>query len=113
MNTRAARLIMATTLACLTAIATVACNKSQESAVSPPGSTAGVEVSDSDVTTRVKTALIRDEALKGFDIAVVTTKGDVRLTGVVDNQNQLDQVIKLARGVEGAHAIHDELTIKK
>jgi osmotically-inducible protein OsmY len=91
----------------------VGCNKSQEPKAAAPASMAGVEVSDSDLTTQVKTALIRDETLKGFDIAVVTTKGDIRLTGVVDNQSQIDQAINLARSIEGAHAIHDELTIKK
>jgi hyperosmotically inducible protein len=113
MNTRAVTLMLASTLACLTTMSMVGCNKSQEPKAAPPGSMAGVEVSDSDLTTQVKTALIRDETLKVFDIAVVTTKGDVRLTGVVDNQSQIDQADKLARSIDGVHAIHDELTIKK
>jgi osmotically-inducible protein OsmY len=65
------------------------------------------------VTTKVKTALHSDELVKSFDIAVVTLKGDVRLTGAVDNQVQLDHIDKLVRSIEGVHSIHDELTIKK
>lgn len=108
-----AKQFMVTTLACLTAMSIVACNKPQENTVAAPLGSAGIEVRDRDVSTRVKAALKGDETLKKFDIAVVTTKGDVRLTGVVDNQSQIDQAIKLARSIEGTHAIHDELTIKK
>lgn len=74
---------------------------------------AAPQVSDLDVTEHVKTALKQDDALKGFDIAVVTQKGDVRLTGVLDSQAQVDAALKLARAAEGAHSIHDELTLKK
>lgn len=70
-------------------------------------------VSDIDVSEHVKTALHQNESLKGFDITVVTLKGDVRLIGVLDNQAQIDEAIKIARASEGAHTIHDELTIKK
>jgi osmotically-inducible protein OsmY len=70
-------------------------------------------VSDLDVTEHVKTALQQNDALKGFDIGVVTLKGDVRLTGVVSSQAQIDEAIKIARAADGAHTVHDELTIKK
>jgi osmotically-inducible protein OsmY len=87
----------------------------------PPGPTAAApavvavadNVNDVDVTTNVKTALQRDDALKAFDIGVVTLKGDVRLTGAVDNQGQIDAALKIARGADGVHSIHDELTVKK
>lgn len=70
-------------------------------------------VADADVTKHVKTALRHAQALEGFDIAVVTTKGDVRLTGVLDNQAQIDEAIRIARAADGAHTIHDELTVRK
>lgn len=53
------------------------------------------------------------ESLKGTDITVVTLKGDVRLTGVLDSQAQIDEALRIARAAEGAHTIHDELTVKK
>jgi hyperosmotically inducible periplasmic protein len=74
---------------------------------------AAPQVADIDVTEHVKTALQQDDALKGFDIAVVTQKGDVRLTGVLDSQAQVDAALKIARAAEGAHTIHDELTLRK
>lgn len=92
----------------------VGCNKPQDATgISKLNSTLKAEVKDDEVTRRVQVALVKDEKLGGFDIAVVTHKGDVRLTGFVDNQSQIDYVIKLARSINGAHSIHDELGIKK
>lgn len=75
--------------------------------------TVHVADADADVTKHVKTALRQAQALEGFDVAVVTTKGDVRLTGVLDNQAQIDEAIRIARAADGAHTIHDELTVRK
>jgi osmotically-inducible protein OsmY len=91
-----------------------ACSKPPEASTPMPAASAVVvNVSDTDVTEHVKTALRQNESLKGFDISVVTLKGDVRLTAVLDNQAQIDEALKIARAADGAHAIHDELTIKK
>ncbi|MCE9661709.1 MAG: BON domain-containing protein [Burkholderiales bacterium] len=90
------------------------CSKSPEASATLPAASAAVaNVTDTDVTEHVKTALLQNESLKGFDIKVVTLKGDVRLIGVLDNQAQIDEAIKIARASDGAHSIHDELTIRK
>ena len=90
------------------------CGKAPEAtATTPAASAAAGNIADIDVTTNVKTALLQDAGLKGFDIGVVTRNGDVRLVGVLENQAQIDAAIKLARAAEGAHTIHDELTVKK
>jgi hyperosmotically inducible periplasmic protein len=102
------------TAAMVATIAVAACSKSPEANVAAPvTATATGNVSDMDVTEHVTTALRRNESLKGFDISVVTLKGDVRLTGVLNSQAQIDEAIKIARASDGAHTIHDELTIKK
>jgi len=91
-----------------------ACSKAPEGPAAAAGASAVVaNVSDIDVTEHVKTALHQAESLNGADITVVTSKGDVRLTGVLDSQTQVDDAIRIARAADGAHAIHDELTIKK
>jgi hyperosmotically inducible periplasmic protein len=87
------------------------CGKSPPGPAQVPQDTANT--SDVDVTTKVQTALLGDEQLKGLDITVVTLKGDVRLTGVVDSQAQIDRALVVARSADGMHAIHDELTLKK
>ena len=79
----------------------------------PPATAATGNVADADVSEHVKTALQQNDSLKGFDITVVTLKGDVRLIGMLDNQAQVDDAIKIARAADGAHSIHDEFTIRK
>jgi hyperosmotically inducible periplasmic protein len=90
------------------------CSKAPDAIVTSPVAPAAVgNISDIDVTEHVKTALHQNELLKGFDINVVTLKGDIRLIGILDNQPQIDEAIKIARASDGAHTIHNELTIKK
>lgn len=108
---RQRQLCAATTLALL---GLGACGKAPEpTAANPPAPSATANVSDIDVTEHVKTALSQTESLKGFDITAVALKGDVRLTGVVDSQSQIDEALRIGRTAEGAHTIHGELTIKQ
>ena len=97
-----------------TALLLVGCGKQPASATMPAtADPSGANVADNDVTTNVRTALGQDAALKGFDIGVVTLKGDVRLTGVLNEQAQIDEAVRTARSAAGAHSVHDELTLKK
>ena len=73
----------------------------------------GNKVDDSIVTTRVKSALLSEESIKSHDIAVVTRKGEVQLSGFVDNQLQIDRALVLTRGVEGVVTVNNEMSIKK
>lgn len=105
-------LIPTLTVSC--ALLLTACNKAD----APGGaqvstSAATVNVSDVDITTHVKSAFNSDPSLAGLDIAVVTTKGDIRLTGVVSSQAQIEKAVSAARAAEGAHTIHNELTLKQ
>ena len=112
MNKRNGSLFFAAAMAATIVIG--GCSKSPEATAAMPAAPATVgNVSDIDVTEHVKTALQQSDSLKGFDINVVTLKGDVRLIGMVDSQAQIDEAIKIARASDGAHTIHDELTIKK
>lgn len=114
MNKRTRLLAFAAAAAVAATLSAGGCSKSpQATATAPVASAAVGNVSDIDVTEHVKTALHQNELLKGFDIVVVTLKGDVRLIGVLDNQAQIDEALKIARASDGAHSIHDELTIKK
>jgi len=75
--------------------------------------TVGNTVDDSVVTSRVKTALLGDESTKSRDIAIVTRKGEVQLSGFVDNQQQIDRAIEITRGIEGVSGVNNEMSIKK
>lgn len=75
--------------------------------------TVGNKVDDGIVTTKVKSALLADANIKSFDIAVVTRKGEVQLSGFVDNQGQIDRAIEVARGIDGVSGVGNEMSIKK
>ena len=76
-------------------------------------STVGTKVDDAVITSSVKTALLAEPGVKSFDISVVTFKGEVQLTGFVNNQGQIDQAARIARSTEGATSIKNELRIKQ
>ena len=75
--------------------------------------TVGSTIDDSVVTAKVKSALLSDPGVKSSDISVVTRKGEVQLSGYVDNQGQINRAIDLARGVEGVRRVGNEMSIKK
>lgn len=76
-------------------------------------STVGTKIDDATVTGRVKSALLADAAIKSLDISVVTFKGEVQLTGFVNNQSQIDLASKIAGATEGAVSVKNELMVKQ
>jgi len=74
--------------------------------------TAGTELDDSVITTKVKTALMTDNVGKGGDTSVETRKGEVLLSGFVDTQAQADREVQLARGIEGVQSVQNKLMVK-
>ena len=75
--------------------------------------TIGNTVDDGIITAKVKSALLENPDVKSLDIAVVTRKGQVQLSGFVDSQAQIDQAIATANKVEGVTSIGNEMSIKK
>ena len=75
--------------------------------------TVGNKLDDGIITTKVKAALLADASVKSFDIAVVTRKDEVQLSGFVDNQSQIDRAMEVARSVEGVRSVRNEMSIKK
>jgi len=75
--------------------------------------TVGKVLDDGIITTKVKSALLADPSVKSFDIAVVTRKGEVQLSGFVDSQAQIDQAIAIVHKVDGVTSISNEMSIKK
>jgi hyperosmotically inducible protein len=75
--------------------------------------TIGNSLDDGIITTRVKSALLADQSIRSFDIAVVTRTGAVQLSGYVNSQVQIDHAIGLARKVDGVMRVDNEMSIKK
>lgn len=84
-----------------------------DASASGPSTTMGEKIDDSVITTKVKTALLADDTVKGMDISVNTTMGEVQLTGVVDNQMQIDKAVEVARAVEGVQRVQNGMTLKQ
>jgi osmotically-inducible protein OsmY len=79
---------------------------------SPTKDSTGQYVDDTTITTKVKSALLADGAVKSFEIKVETFKGVVQLSGFVDTEDQRAAATKDAMGVSGVTDVKDNLTLK-
>lgn len=115
MRSQTSRLLIGTALTAIASTLLIACNRAPESApvTVGPTNTMSAQMDDSLITSKVKSALLADPDIKSFDISVLTLKGEVQLTGFVDNQGQIDQATQLARATEGASSVKNELSIKR
>jgi len=113
MKTRLGLFVVSTALAGAMTIVVAGCNKPQETTgMPPPNTTVGTEIDDSVVTARVKSALVADPDVKGFDFKIETRKGEVQLSGFVEDQTQIDRAIAITRGVEGVRNIDNKVSLK-
>lgn len=82
-------------------------------AAGPERQSAGDYIHDSGITTRVKTALIRDPDIHAMDIHVKTMNGRVQLSGFAASQKEIDRAIELATSVSGVEGIENEIQLKE
>lgn len=73
--------------------------------------TVGNAIDDGVITTKVKSALLADDTVKGLDINVDTMGGAVTLNGTVDNQAQADRAVEVAKGIEGVASVQSNLVV--
>ena len=94
---------------------TVAGVKTVENGVTLKGSpsTVDTKIDDATVTSRVKTVLLAEPDIRSFDISVVTFKGEVQLSGFVNNQSQMDLAAQIAGATEGVSGVKNELMVKQ
>jgi hyperosmotically inducible protein len=113
MKSRFGSLVLSMTLAGVLAVPNVGCSKLQEpAAVPPPSTTVGTVIDDSVITASVKSGLLADPVVKSFDLKVETRKGEVQLSGFVDNQMQIERAIAVTRGVAGVISIDNKVDLK-
>ena len=72
----------------------------------------GQFVDDSVITTKVKSALLADDAVKSFEIKVETVEGVVQLSGFVGNSDQKSAAGKDAAAVAGVTDVKNNLIAK-
>jgi hyperosmotically inducible protein len=69
-------------------------------------------VSDSWITSKVKSALLADPMVSGLDVQVETYKGIVQLSGFVSSQEQADEAVKVTRSIKGVKGVENRMTIR-
>jgi hyperosmotically inducible protein len=97
--------------AALAGLALSGCNKPDAPAAAQVS--AGTHLDDAVITTKVKSSLLADTVAKGGQTSVETHKGEVMLSGFVDNQAQADREVQLAKAVEGVTAVQNKLMVKE
>jgi hyperosmotically inducible protein len=113
MKTKFVMLVLSTALAGVLAGFTLGCSQSTDTAGAPPASTTiGTEIDDSVVSTQVKSALLADPDIKGFDFKIATRKGEVQLSGFVDNQSQIERALVVTQAVQGVKSIDNKVSLK-
>lgn len=73
----------------------------------------GEYVDDAAITSKVKTKLIEDQALRAFQIDVETYNGQVLLSGFVESPEQVQRAMDAAREVEGVKSVKNALEVRE
>ncbi len=84
-------------------------------ATTPAGRTsesAGEWLDNTVITTRVKTALLAEPALKSFQIGVKSFKETVQLSGFVDSSASVALAGRVAAAVPGVASVKNDLIVK-
>ena len=99
--------------AAVLALSVAGCTKPADVATTPaPSTSVGTAIDDSVLTTKVKSVLLSDPDVKSFDIKTETRKGEVQLSGFVDNQAQIDRAVALVRAIEGVSGVDNKVALK-
>ena len=72
----------------------------------------GAYLDDTVITTKVKTAILEDPALKVMQIQVETNQNVVQLSGFVDSQQMAMRAGTVASRVEGVSSVRNDLIVK-
>lgn len=72
----------------------------------------GEYVDDTVITTKVKSAIFGDPALKSAEISVETFKGVVQLSGFVSSQSDINKAVEHARSVKGVKSVKNDMRVK-
>ena len=74
--------------------------------------TTGEYLDDAMITTKVKAEVLKDSALKSYEINVETYKGVVQLNGFVSSEAEINKAAELTRSVKGVTSVKNDIRIK-
>lgn len=72
----------------------------------------GEYIDNAAITTNVKAAFMKDKHIKSLPINVKTYKGEVQLSGFVDDRTQAVRAESIARRIEGVQNVQNDLILK-
>jgi osmotically-inducible protein OsmY len=76
------------------------------------GST-GEAIDDAIITTKVKSSFVADATVSALDINVDTSQGVVRLTGIVNSEQERQRAIQIAHDTEGVKQVDSRNLVVK
>jgi len=68
-------------------------------------------IDDSTITSRIKSALVKDDLIKAYQVDVDTVSGHVTLTGVVKTRRESQRAVQLAGRERGVKSVRNNLQI--
>lgn len=71
----------------------------------------GEQVDDAALLTSVKSALAAESAEMAADVNVDVNRGDVKLSGFVDNANDKSRAVAVAKGVDGVKSVQNDIAV--
>ena len=73
---------------------------------------AGEQIDDATLLTKVKSALVADPVTEAHEINVDVNRGVVKLAGFVGTAKEKEKAGQVARGVSGVQSVQNDLTVK-
>jgi hyperosmotically inducible protein len=67
-------------------------------------------VDDSVITTKVKASMVKE--FKNLKVSVETYRGNVLLSGFVDNEAQIQKAVQVASSIKGVQSVKNGLAVK-
>lgn len=67
-------------------------------------------VDDSVITTKVKASMVKE--FKNLKVSVETYRGNVLLSGFVDNEAQIQKAVQVASSIKGVRSVKNGLAVK-
>jgi len=77
------------------------------------GKSTGEIIDDTAIHTKVAAALINDPVVSSRSIDVDVNRGTVTLNGAVNGDAEKQKAEDIARGVNGVHAVQNNLVVRK
>jgi osmotically-inducible protein OsmY len=78
----------------------------------PTRESTGELIDDSAITTRIKSAMIRDSDVAASNISVETFRGTVRLSGFASTAREADKAEQIARNTQGVKSVKNDIRVQ-